>query len=157
MVTHKDIRRREFTAHPGPGRQAAKLAREPTPHDRRALHGILLVLGILVATLAVSIPSGKSIFIFGYVAAIVYVTNGPMWRNRPWQELGLKRGFLTDLRGSGTSSLSSPCCSRCCPRASELRAPVRVLPGVGAACQREASGYRRLPRKGSPRLPACLR
>jgi membrane protease YdiL (CAAX protease family) len=82
-----------------PGRQAAKPAREPTPHDRRALYGILLVLGILVASLAVSIPSGKSIFIFGYIAAIVYVTNGPMWRNRPWQELGLKRGFLTDLRG----------------------------------------------------------
>jgi hypothetical protein len=98
MVIHKGIRR-EITAHPGPGRRAAKPAREPTPHDRRALHGILLVLGILAATLAVSIPSGKNIFIFGYIAAIVYVTNGPMWRHRPWQELGLKRGFLTDLRG----------------------------------------------------------
>jgi CAAX protease family protein len=29
----------------------------------------------------------------------VYVTNRPLWRHRPWRELGLKRGFLTDLRG----------------------------------------------------------
>ena len=98
MVIHKGIRR-EAAAHPGPGGQAAKPAREPTPHDRRALHGILLVLGIFAASLAVSIPSGKNIFILGYIAAIVYVTNGPVWRNRPWQELGLKRGFLEDLRG----------------------------------------------------------
>ena len=78
--------------------QAAKPAREPTPHDRRALYGILLVLGILVVSIAVSIPAHKPIYIFGYIAAIVYATNGPMWRNRPWRELGLKRGFRTDLR-----------------------------------------------------------
>ena len=78
--------------------QAAKPAREPTPHDRRALYGILLVLGILAASIAVSIPTHKNIYIFGYIAAIVYATNGPLWRNRPWRELGLKRGFTTDFR-----------------------------------------------------------
>ena len=78
--------------------RAAKPAREPTPHDRRALYGILLVLGILVASIAVSIPAHKNIYIFGYITAIVYATNGPMWRNRPWRELGLKRGFTTDFR-----------------------------------------------------------
>ena len=78
--------------------RAAKPAREPTPHDRRTLYGILLVLGILVASIAVSILAHKPIYIFGYIAAIVYATNGPMWRNRPWRELGLKRGFTTDFR-----------------------------------------------------------
>ena len=78
--------------------RAAKPAREPTPHDRRALYGILLVLGILVASIAMSIPTHKNIYIFGYITAIVYATNGPMWRNRPWRELGLKRGFTTDFR-----------------------------------------------------------
>ena len=78
--------------------QAAKPARERTPHDRRALYGILLVLGILAASIAVSIPTHKDIYIFGYIAAIVYATNGPLWRNRPWRELGLKWGFTTDFR-----------------------------------------------------------
>ena len=78
--------------------QAAKPAREPTPHDRRALYGILLVLGTLAASIAVSIPAHKNIYIFGYITAIVYATNGPLWRNRPWRELGLKRGFTTDFK-----------------------------------------------------------
>ena len=78
--------------------RAAKPAREPTPHDRGALYGILLVLGILAASIAVSIPAHKPIYIFGYIAAIVYATNGPLWRNRPWRELGLKWGFTTELR-----------------------------------------------------------
>jgi len=78
--------------------QGAKPAREPTPHDRKAGYGILLVLAILIASLALSIPSGKDIFIFGYIAAIVYAVRGPRRHNRPWRELGLKWGFTKDLR-----------------------------------------------------------
>ena len=45
-----------------------------------------------------SIPTGKDIFIFGYIVTILYAVRGPRHHNRPWSELGLKRGFMTDLR-----------------------------------------------------------
>ena len=96
MPAHSE---REHTA--GGLRQDARAAtrvREPTPHDRRALYGILLVLAILIASLVLSIPSGKDIYILGYIAAIVYAVRGPRRHNRPWAELGVKRGFTKDLR-----------------------------------------------------------
>jgi len=80
------------------GGQAAAPAREPTPHDRKALYKILLVLAILVASLALSIPTGKDAFILGYIAVIAYAAGGPRRHNRPWAELGVKWGFVKDLR-----------------------------------------------------------
>ena len=56
------------------------------------------VLAILVVSLLLSLLSGKDIFIVGYIVAIMYAIRGPRRRNRPWRELGLKRGFMTDLR-----------------------------------------------------------
>jgi membrane protease YdiL (CAAX protease family) len=78
--------------------QTTKPVREPTPHDRSTLRGFLPVLAILVASLLASVLSGKDIFIVGYVVAIVYAMRGPRRHNRPWREVGLKRGFLKDLR-----------------------------------------------------------
>jgi len=72
--------------------------REPSPHDRRALYQLALLIAILLLTLAVSIYSGQDLFIFGYIVVIVYVLRGPVHHNRPWQELGLKRGFVTDFK-----------------------------------------------------------
>lgn len=46
--------------------------REPSPHDRKTLKETLLVLVILVLTLAASMYKGQSIYIFGYIIAIVY-------------------------------------------------------------------------------------
>lgn len=77
--------------------QATKPGREATPHDRGTLYGFLPVLAILVVSLLLSVLSGKDIFIAGYIVAIVYAVRGPRRHNRPWRELGLKRGFLPDL------------------------------------------------------------
>lgn len=80
------------------GGQAPKAEREPTPHDRKTRNELAVVLAVLVASLALSIPTGKDIFILGYIVAIAYAIRGPRRNNRPWGELGLKRGFLKDLR-----------------------------------------------------------
>ena len=50
-----------------------------------------------VASLALSVPPARTYSSLGYVAAIVYAVRGPRRHNRPWRELGLKRGFTTDL------------------------------------------------------------
>ncbi len=73
--------------------------REATPHDRKALRGVLIVLGVLVLTMILSLPSHKdrSLFVMGYVVAIVYTLRGPLRHSRPWSEAGLKWGFREDL------------------------------------------------------------
>jgi membrane protease YdiL (CAAX protease family) len=76
----------------------AKPSREPSPHDRRALYELTLLMAILLLTLAVSIYSGQDLFIFGYIVVIVYALRGPVHHNRSWQDLGLKRGFVKDFR-----------------------------------------------------------
>lgn len=72
--------------------------REPSAHDRRALYELILVLAVLLSTLIVSVYSGKDVYILGYVAVLLYAMRGPVRHHRSWQELGLKRGFLKDLR-----------------------------------------------------------
>jgi membrane protease YdiL (CAAX protease family) len=72
--------------------------REPSPHDRRELFRLTLIILILLLTTAFSIYSGQDVFIFGYIMAIIYALRGPFRLNRPWQELGLKRGFVKDFK-----------------------------------------------------------
>jgi membrane protease YdiL (CAAX protease family) len=71
----------------------ARPRREPSPHDRRAPYGLILVILILLATLAVSLYSGQDVFIFGYIMVIVYAL-----RHRSWQNLGVKSGFVKDFK-----------------------------------------------------------
>jgi membrane protease YdiL (CAAX protease family) len=56
------------------------------------------VVALLIVTIAISILTGKSIYIFGYIIAIVYAIHGPIQHHRPWRELGLKLGFFKDLK-----------------------------------------------------------
>jgi uncharacterized protein len=75
---------------------------EDGPGHRNERRGILIVLGILVLTILVSllVKKDKSLYILGYIAAIVYVMRGPRRNNRPWSEVGIKapQSFLEDLR-----------------------------------------------------------
>lgn len=72
--------------------------REPSPHDRNSLIGISSIIAILVITLAASLYKGQPIYIFGYIMAIIYVVGQVTRRNRPFQELGIKRGFAKDFK-----------------------------------------------------------
>jgi membrane protease YdiL (CAAX protease family) len=75
--------------------------REPSPHDRRAFYQLTGVLAILFLTLALGLYDGHrygSLYIFGYIIAIIYALHGPVRHNRAWQELGLKRGFVKDFK-----------------------------------------------------------
>jgi membrane protease YdiL (CAAX protease family) len=71
---------------------------EPSPHDRKALYKLTLVIAILLLTLVLSMYSGKDVYIFGYIMVIVYALHGPVRHHQSWQELGLKHGFMKDLR-----------------------------------------------------------
>ena len=75
--------------------------REPEPHDRRALNRLLVVLAILLVCDAVGLYDGEkygSLYIFGYVMAIVVGFGGLISGRRPWSEAGIKRGFVGDFR-----------------------------------------------------------
>lgn len=80
------------------GLRPARSARGSSPRGRRDQYGLLVVLGLLIVTIALSILTGKSIYIFGYIMAIVYAIRRPIRDHRPWSELGLKFGFLKDLK-----------------------------------------------------------
>lgn len=86
---------------PLPSQVATRPEREPSPHDRRALYQLLLVMAILLLTLALGLYDGQKygqVYIFGYIVAIIYALSGPRQHHRPWSELGLKRGFVNDFR-----------------------------------------------------------
>jgi len=83
---------------PAAPKRTSVIPREESPHDRRTLNRLLLVLAILLITLAASLYKGQDIFIFGYIIAISYALRGPLRLHRPWKELGLKRGFLKDFK-----------------------------------------------------------
>jgi membrane protease YdiL (CAAX protease family) len=85
-------------AEPAWNQASVKPGREPSPHDRRALYELTLVMAILLLTLAVSMHSGQDVFIFGYIVTIVYALHGPVHHHRSWQDLGVKRGFVKDFR-----------------------------------------------------------
>ena len=57
-------------------------------------------MAILLVTIALGLYDGRrygSLYIFGYIIAIICALSWPR-HNRPWQELGLKRGFVTDFK-----------------------------------------------------------
>jgi membrane protease YdiL (CAAX protease family) len=85
-------------AQPDSNHAATTPKREYSPHDRREFRRVMLVLAILLITTVYSLYSGKDVFIFGYIIAIVYVLRGPLRLNRSWGELGLKHGFFNDFK-----------------------------------------------------------
>lgn len=76
----------------------SRTGREPSPRNRNTLKEISLIIVILVLTLAASIYKGQPIYIFGYIMAIIYVLGSVTRKNRPFQELGLKSGFVKDFK-----------------------------------------------------------
>ena len=68
------------------------------PHDRRARWELIGVLALLLVTLAASLLKGQDIFIFAYIMAVVVALGGPRRHGRPWSDLGIKPGFVDDLR-----------------------------------------------------------
>jgi membrane protease YdiL (CAAX protease family) len=72
--------------------------RGASPHDRKALYQVALLVALLLLTVAVSLYKGQDVFIFAYIVAIIYALRGPVRHRRSWQELGIKGGFLKDLR-----------------------------------------------------------
>jgi hypothetical protein len=84
-----------------PSQAATRPGREPAPHDGQALHQLLFVMAILLFTLAIGLYDGQKygqVYIFGYIIAIVFAISGPRRHNRPWSDLGVKRGFVKDFR-----------------------------------------------------------
>ena len=68
------------------------------PHDRRARWELIGVLALLLVTLAASLLKGQDIFIFAYIMTVVVALGGPRRHGRPWSDLGIKPGFVDDLR-----------------------------------------------------------
>ena len=69
-----------------------------SPHDRRARSELIGLLALLLITLAASLLKGQDIFIFSYIMTVIYAVRRPLRMGRPWSELGLKLGFVDDLR-----------------------------------------------------------
>ena len=67
-------------------------------HDRRARWELIGVLALLLVTLAASLLKGQDIFIFAYIMTVVVALGGPRRHGRPWSDLGIKPGFVDDLR-----------------------------------------------------------
>ena len=75
--------------------------RVPEPHDRRALDRLILVLAILIVCDVIGLYDGQkygSVYIFGYIMAIVVGFGGLLSGRRPWTEAGVKRGFFSDFK-----------------------------------------------------------
>jgi membrane protease YdiL (CAAX protease family) len=73
----------------------------PEPHDRRARNRLILVLVILLVCYAIGLYDGQkygSLYIFGYIIAIVVGFGGLISGKRPWSEAGIKRGFVSDFK-----------------------------------------------------------
>ncbi len=79
-------------------RPAAATSRTGSPHDRRARLELIGLLALLLVTLAASLLKGQDIFIFAYIMIVSYAVRRPLRLGRPWSELGLKPGFVEDLR-----------------------------------------------------------
>lgn len=84
-------------ARPGiaEGTQALPPDTDPGRRERYELFGLL---ALLLVTLAVSLLNGKDVFVFAYIMTVVVAVGGPRRRGRPWAGIGVKGGFLRDLR-----------------------------------------------------------
>jgi membrane protease YdiL (CAAX protease family) len=65
---------------------------------QRARWELIGLLALLLVTLAVSFLKGQDIFIFAYIMTVVVAVGAVRRRGRPWSELGIKPGFIADLR-----------------------------------------------------------
>jgi membrane protease YdiL (CAAX protease family) len=75
--------------------------RAPEPHDRKALNRLLLALVVLLICDAAGLYDGQkygSLYIFGYIVAIAVGFGGLIGGRRPWSEVGIKRGFVSDFK-----------------------------------------------------------
>ncbi len=79
------------------GRRAAAPDRG-VGHDRRARNELVGLLTLFLVTLAVSVPKGQDIFVFAYIMTVVIAVGGPRRHGRPWSYIGVKRGFVEDVR-----------------------------------------------------------
>src|SRR5689334_14793016 len=66
--------------------------------DRRARNELVGLLALLLVTLAVSLLRGQDVFVFAYIMTVVVVVGGPRRHGRPWSDIGVKPGFIDDLR-----------------------------------------------------------
>jgi hypothetical protein len=64
-------------------KQPATIPRNSSLHDRKTFYELVVVLGVLLLTIALSIVSGQDLYIFGYVVVIVYALLGPTRRHPP--------------------------------------------------------------------------
>jgi len=81
--------------------EAVRPKREPAPHNRKALYLLTLLIALMFFTLVLGLFDGQKygqLYIFAYIMTIVYAIDGPLRRNRPWSDLGFKRGFGQDFR-----------------------------------------------------------
>lgn len=67
-------------------------------HDPKSRAALSFVLGLFLATLAVSLVKGQDVFVFAYIMIVIFAVAGPRRYGRPWIELGIKPGFQADLR-----------------------------------------------------------
>jgi membrane protease YdiL (CAAX protease family) len=72
--------------------------RDSSMHDRKALYKLVFLVALLLITILVSFPTGKPVYIFGYIMVIVSVLHGSIFDRRLWPGLGLKGNFLQDAR-----------------------------------------------------------
>ena len=64
----------------------------------RAQNELIGLLALYLVTLAVSMARGQDVFVFAYIMTVVVAVGGPRRHGRPWTDIGVKGGFLEDLR-----------------------------------------------------------
>ena len=79
------------------GAQAATVA-NGRGLDSRARNELVALLALYLVTLAVSLAKGQDVFVFAYIMTVVVAVGGPRRHGRPWADIGVKRGFVDDLR-----------------------------------------------------------
>jgi len=67
-------------------------------HDRRARRELIGLLALLLVTLAASLVTGQDIYVFAYIMAVVFAVRAVRRYGRPLSDLGLRSGFVDDLR-----------------------------------------------------------
>jgi len=65
---------------------------------RRARNELIALLALYLVTLAVSLAKGQDVFVFAYIMTVVVAVGGPRRHGLPWSSIGVKGGFLADLR-----------------------------------------------------------
>jgi membrane protease YdiL (CAAX protease family) len=87
----------DASASPAKQKEALLQEKITPPLDRKAKRNLILVLvGFVLSIVASFYKDG--LYIMGYIIAIVYSTHGISRHKRSWAELGVKRGFGTDMK-----------------------------------------------------------